>query len=38
MALDPDAEGDAEIQRLFVREPELPSELVNPDLLGHLLL
>ncbi len=38
MALDPDAEGDAEIQRLFVGEPELTSELVDPDLLGHLLL
>jgi hypothetical protein len=38
MTLDPDPEGDAEIQRLFVREPELPRQLVDPYLLGHLLL
>ena len=38
VTLDPYSEGYAEVQRLFVCEPELPRELVNPDLLGHLLL
>jgi hypothetical protein len=38
VTLDPDTEGYTEVQRLFVGEPELPRELVDPDLLGHLLL
>jgi hypothetical protein len=38
VALNPYTEGYTEVQRLFVCEPELPRELVNPDLLGHLLL
>jgi hypothetical protein len=38
VTLNPYAKGYTEVQCLFVCEPELPRELVNPDLLGHLLL
>jgi hypothetical protein len=33
MALDPDAEADAEVERLLVGEAQLSGELVDPDLL-----
>jgi hypothetical protein len=36
MALDADPEADAEVERFFVREPELSCELVDADLLGQL--
>jgi hypothetical protein len=36
MALDTDPEIDAEIERLLVGEPELPCQLVDPDLLRQL--
>jgi hypothetical protein len=35
VALDPDSQGYTEVQRLFVCEPELSRELVDPDLLRH---
>jgi len=38
VALHPDTQGYAEVQRLFVGEPELTGELVDPDLLRHQLL
>jgi hypothetical protein len=38
MALHADAEADAEVERLFVREAQLSGELVNPDLLCQVLL
>ena len=37
MALDADAERLAQVECLFVREPELSCQLVDPDLLGQLL-
>jgi hypothetical protein len=38
MALDPDAERHAEVERFLVRQAELASQLVDADLLWHRLL
>jgi hypothetical protein len=38
VALDPDAEANAEVERLLVGEAQLSCELVDPDLLCQVLL
>jgi hypothetical protein len=38
MALDPDPQGFAEVERLLVGQAELASELVDTDLLRQLLV
>jgi hypothetical protein len=37
VALDPDAQREAQVERFLVRETELACKLINPDLLGQLL-
>src|SRR5579864_4522706 len=37
MALDPDPERDAEVERFLVRQTELAGQFVDPNLLGQVL-